>query len=63
MNLDEALKALAALNALSQTLTPLIRDMMANLSTSDQDKLRQAAQALAEQNDALHKQVTDRLRG
>lgn len=63
MNPEEIIRALQALTALSQTLTPVIRAAMETLSSQDQDKIRQAASQLAEQNDTVHKQVTDRLRG
>ncbi len=63
MNADDILRLLKVATDLGQTLSPLIRQALQTLPASDQAQILSEAKRLAEINDALHRQVTDRLRG
>lgn len=63
MSADEILRLLRVATDLSQSLAPLVRQAMTTLPSSDQAQIEEEAKRLAEKNDALHRIVTDRLRG
>jgi hypothetical protein len=63
VNADDILRLLKVATDLGQTLSPLIRQALVTLPASDQAQILSEAKRLAEINDALHRQVTDRLRG
>lgn len=63
MPIAELLKLIQIGAGLAETLAPLIQQAMATASSQDQDKIRQAAEEMHSRNVALHKTVTEKLRG